>query len=144
MRNAVFSIDTEARAKNDGCTYNHMARMKAPPNGARYRRSLTEKLAIVRESMKGETSVAEVARRHGVSPNVLFYWRRVYRELVGQDLTAVAQGDALADLELQVRNLERLLGQRTLEIALLRERLGIADDDSGIESSQAHPARRKA
>jgi transposase len=118
--------------------------MKAPPNGARYRRSLTEKLAIVRESMKGETSVAEVARRHGVSPNVLFYWRRVYRELVGQDLTAVAQGDALADLELQVRNLERLLGQRTLEIALLRERLGIADDDSGIESSQAHPARRKA
>jgi transposase len=118
--------------------------MKAPPKRPRYRRSLSEKIAIVRESMKGDAPVAHVARRHGVSPNVLFYWRRVYRELVGQDLTAVAQGDALADLELQVRNLERLLGQRTLEIALLRERLGIADDDAGIESPQAHPARRKA
>jgi len=28
-----------------------------------------------------------------------------------------------------VRNLERLLGQRTLEIALLREKLGKADDE---------------
>jgi hypothetical protein len=28
-----------------------------------------------------------------------------------------------------VRNLERLLGRRTLEIALLRERLGLVDDD---------------
>jgi hypothetical protein len=35
----------------------------------------------------------------------------------------------LEDLRLQVRNLERLLGQRTLEIALLRERLGKANDD---------------
>jgi transposase len=118
--------------------------MKVPPKNPRYRRSLTEKLAIVRESMKGEVSVAEVARRHGVSPNVLFYWRRVYRELVGQDLTAVAQRDALADLELQVRNLERLLGQRTLEIAMLKERLGINDDDFDLDAPQAHPARRKA
>ena len=35
----------------------------------------------------------------------------------------------LEDLRLQVRNLERLLGQRTLEIALLKERLGKDDDD---------------
>ena len=34
----------------------------------------------------------------------------------------------IADLKLQVRNLERLLGQRTLEIALLRERLGKVSD----------------
>jgi len=30
---------------------------------------------------------------------------------------------------LQVRNLERLLGRRMLEIALLRERLGPGDED---------------
>ena len=35
----------------------------------------------------------------------------------------------LDDLKLQVRNLERLLGQRTLEIALLREKLGKGTDD---------------
>ena len=38
----------------------------------------------------------------------------------------------LADLRLQVRNLERLLGQRTLEIALLREKLGKVHDDDAL------------
>jgi transposase len=118
--------------------------MKVPPRNARYRRGLAEKLAIVRESMKGDVPVAQVARRHGVSPNVLFYWRRVYRELVEQDLTAVAPRDALADLELQVRNLERLLGQRTLEIALLKERLGINDDEFDVAAPPPRAPRRKA
>jgi transposase len=121
--------------------------LKVPPVGpkrARYRRSLTEKLAIVRESMKGETAVVEVARRHGISPNVLFYWRRVYRDLVDQDLTAVAERNAVADLELQVRNLERLLGQRTLEVALLKERLGLRDDELEHLSKKARAPRRKA
>jgi len=118
--------------------------MKVPSKRSRYRRSLSEKIAIVRESMSGEAPVAQVARRHGVSPNVLFYWRRVYRELVDQDLTAVAPRDALADLELQVRNLERLLGQRTLEIALLKERLGIPDDGIDCEPQKARLPRRKA
>jgi transposase len=118
--------------------------MKVPPKRARYRRSLTEKLAIVRESMKGEVPVAEVARRHAVSPNVLFYWRRVYRDLLDQDLTAVAPRDAIADLELQVRNLERLLGQRTLEIALLKERLGIDDGSADLDTPPPHPPGGKA
>jgi transposase len=118
--------------------------MKVPPKRARYRRSLTEKLAIVRESMKGEVPVAEVARRHAVSPNVLFYWRRVYRDLLDQDLTAVAPRDAIADLELQVRNLERLLGQRTLEIALLKERLGIEDGTADLDTPPSHSPRGKA
>lgn len=107
--------------------------MKVPSagrTGARYRRSLTEKLAIVRESMGAGVTVAEVARKHAVSANVLHYWRKVYRDVVGADLGNAALRNDLADLELQVRNLERLLGQRTLEIALLREKLGIpAKDD---------------
>jgi transposase-like protein len=93
--------------------------------GARYRRSLMEKLAIVRESMATGASAAAVARRHQVSANVLYYWRKVYRELLDADLAAVRHQGDTADLELQVRNLERLLGQRTLEVALLRERLGL-------------------
>jgi transposase-like protein len=106
--------------------------MKVPeagPRGARHRRSLMEKLAIVRESSLPGMSAAQVARRHQVSVNVLYYWRKVYRELLDADLTTVAQQTGVADLELQVRNLERLLGQRTLEVALLRERLGLRSRD---------------
>jgi transposase len=97
--------------------------------GGRYRRSLTEKLAIVRESLAPGDTVAGVARKHGVSANVLHYWRKVYRDVVRADLGVAALQDDIADLELQVRNLERLLGQRTLEVAVLRDKLGIPSKD---------------
>ena len=117
--------------------------MKVPredAKGSRYRRSLSEKVAIVRESMQPGTTATHVARKHNVALNVLYYWRKVYRDLVDTDLSKVTQvvdsdrNSAIADLELQVRNLERLLGRRTLEIALLRERLGMGDDDAANDS----------
>ena len=101
--------------------------------GARYRRSLKEKLAIVRESMADGETVAGVARKRGISANVLHYWRKVYREVVDADLAVASRQDDIADLELQVRNLERLLGQRTLEVALLREKLGIPSKDDMLD-----------
>lgn len=101
---------------------------------AQRRFTLSEKLAIVRESMAPGVTASYVARRHGIALNVLYYWRKAYSDLLQTDLTRAAPQaqDAdreLEDLRTQVRNLERLLGQRTLEIALLRERLGKEDDD---------------
>ncbi|SRR5258706_5593415 len=97
------------------------------------RLTLSEKLAIVRESLAPGVVAAHVARRHGIALNVLYYWRKVYREIAQTDLTQSPEHDAvqseIADLRLQVRNLERLLGQRTLEIALLKARLGKDSDD---------------
>ena len=99
--------------------------------------SLSEKISIVRESFTPGIAASHVARRHGIAVNVLYYWRKVYREVADTDLTRVEAAEAtpneLADLRLQVRNLERLLGQRTLEIALLKERLG-KDSDNDLSS----------
>jgi transposase len=103
------------------------------PTRTHRRFSLSEKIAIVRESLSPGVTASHVARRHGVAVNVLYYWRKVYREVADTDLTRVPTAEAthneLADLRLQVRNLERLLGQRTLEIALLKERLGKDTDN---------------
>ena len=89
--------------------------------------SLSEKIAIVRETLIPGVTSAHVARRHGIHLNLLYYWRRVYKDLAAADLEAAQAAtpdeQRLADLRLQVRNLERLLGQRTLEVALLREQL---------------------
>ena len=97
--------------------------------------SLTEKISIVRESMAPGVSASFVARRHHIAVNVLYYWRKAFGELLESDLARIEAGAEtdrqLQDLRLQVRNLERLLGQRTLEIALLREKLGTANDDDG-------------
>lgn len=89
--------------------------------------SLSEKIAIVRETLVPGVTASHVARRHGIHLNLIYYWRRVYKDLAEADLEAARAStpdeQRLADLRLQVRNLERLLGQRTLEVALLREQL---------------------
>jgi transposase len=45
----------------------------------RKRRSIQEKLQIVRETLQSEASVAVIARRHGVNANQVFTWRRQYQ-----------------------------------------------------------------
>lgn len=44
----------------------------------RKRRSVAEKLAIVQLTMGPGASVAEIARAHGVNPNQVFKWRRLF------------------------------------------------------------------
>jgi transposase len=43
-------------------------------------RAAEEKLRIVQETRVAGTSVAAVARRHGVNANLLFSWRRQYEQ----------------------------------------------------------------
>ena len=45
----------------------------------RKRRSIQEKLQIVRETLQLQESVAVIARRHGVNANQVFAWRRRYQ-----------------------------------------------------------------
>jgi transposase len=47
--------------------------------GRRRYRTLEEKRRIVEETLASETSVAIMARRHGVNANQLFHWRKLYQ-----------------------------------------------------------------
>lgn len=46
----------------------------------RKRRSGAEKRQIVEQTLEPGASVARVARAHGLNANVVFHWRREYRE----------------------------------------------------------------
>jgi len=46
----------------------------------RRRYSLDEKMRIVAESLDPAVSVSAVARRHGINPNQLFFWRKQLRD----------------------------------------------------------------
>ena len=52
-----------------------------------------DKARIVVESLKPGANVSEVARRHGLSPQQLFGWRRQAREAVGTAPAGVAAPD---------------------------------------------------
>jgi HSP20 family protein len=70
--------------------------------------------------------VGAMTRRGGFSPRLdVLFAKDPPRAIVQAELAGID----LSDLELQVRNLERLLGQRTLEVALLREKLGMPPTD---------------
>jgi transposase-like protein len=43
-------------------------------------RSVEEKRRIVEETLVPGTSVAEIARRHGLNANLLFGWRRLHEQ----------------------------------------------------------------
>ena len=59
--------------------------------------------------------VAEVAKRHAVSEQTIYVWRRRFGEMAGSDVKR------LKDLEQENARLRRLLVQRDLEIDVMKE-----------------------
>jgi transposase len=95
----------------------------------RRRYSANEKLALVDATMQPGMTVSAVARQHGVSPSLLFKWRQLMSQ--GGQVAVKADEDVVAasklrDLEQRVRELERLLGRKTLEVEVLKEALTVA------------------
>ena len=79
--------------------------------------------------MQPGMSVSFVARQAGVSPSQLFAWKRGMLE--GGHAAVQADEDVVGasrvrDLEKQVRDLERLLGRKTMETEILKEALAVA------------------
>ncbi|HAE5458699.1 TPA_asm: IS3 family transposase [Salmonella enterica subsp. enterica serovar Typhimurium] len=90
----------------------------------RRRRTTQEKIAIVQQSFEPGMTVSLVARQHSVAASQLFLWRKQYQE---GSLTAVAAGEQvvpaseLAAAMKQIKELQRLLGKKTMENELLKE-----------------------
>ena len=70
--------------------------------GRRRQWSADDKARIVVESLKPGANVSEVARRHGLSPQQLFGWRRQARELLNES-EHEAVGTAPAGLPALIR-----------------------------------------
>lgn len=108
----------------------------------RRRWSPDEKLAMVRESNEPGKSVSMVARRHGVNPNQLFHWRKLYQD---GSLLAVSAGEEvvpaseLSDALKQIRELQRMLGKKTMENEILREAVEVAKSRKWIARSPSLP-----
>ena len=102
----------------------------APARAGRRRSfSTEEKRQMLDEAAAPGGSISAVARRYGVSPSLVFRWRRLMDEgsLAGLDAgeSVVAQSE-VKQLQAQVRELERLLGRKTLENEVLRDAVRLA------------------
>ena len=92
----------------------------------RRRWTAAEKVRMVEETHMPGATVSLVARRHGVAPNQLFTWRRLAAQgaltAAGAEEAVVPASDYKA-LQGQIRELQRLLGKKTLEAEIPKEAL---------------------
>lgn len=95
----------------------------------RRRWSAQDKKAFVEEAEQPGMSISAVARKYGIHPNQIFRWRKLVQEGV---FTAIRAGEEVVplsevkELRTQVRELERLLGRKTMEVEILKDAIRIA------------------
>ena len=108
----------------------------------RRRYTVEQKLAVLEEAAQPGMTVSYVGRRHGISPSLIFGWRRLMteggKEAVRADDAVVARAEVLA-LEKRIRELERVLGKKTLENEILREAVKIAHEKKLISRLPSLP-----
>lgn len=79
------------------------------------------KFQVVLEVLSGEKSVAQVAKAYGVHPNSVNKWKQ---DFLDKGPEVFAQDGVVAEYEQRIAELERLLGKKEVEIALLKNFLG--------------------
>jgi transposase len=94
----------------------------------RRRWSIYEKKAIVEETYEAGKSVSYVARKHGIAASQVFLWRRRMEE--GALVGVSCQENVIPETEYRqaidrIKRLERLLGQKTEEVEILKEAIKI-------------------
>jgi transposase len=95
--------------------------------GRRRRWSASEKLRIVEETLDEDASISVVARRNGVAPNLLYRWRQLMLEGGAVAVSAdddVTSNRAVRHMEDRIRELERQLSRKTLEVEILKDPQG--------------------
>ena len=94
-----------------------------------------EKKSIVEETQEPGKSISYVARQHNLSPAQLFKWRRQYEDGaltgVGSEEKVVPESVYKQALD-RMKRLERLLGQKTEEVEILKEAVRMSREKKQI------------
>jgi transposase len=131
----------------DAENLNQTQELPGPLPGRRRRFTSEEKRLFIKQAMAPGESMSSIGRRHGLSVSLLFRWRR---QLEGQARAQKPAGDVTArnesrELRERVRELERLLGRKTLEAELLQQELARLGHNPGaalsaLDANAAAPA----
>ena len=103
----------------------------------RRRWSAEEKAAIVQEPCAAACRCRSWAR-HGIAPDQLFHWRRLYADGA---LSAMGAASEYRTLQRHVSELQRLLGKKTLETEILREALDLVQPKKAVARALVHAGR---
>ena len=109
-----------------------VSRLEVVETGRRRRWSEEEKLRIVGESLRGPRLVSATARRHGISPGLLYTWRRAFRvKPIGVEGSAPGFVPAIVVAEAQPSAARGAIGR--MEIVVAKGRRIIVD--AGVDAA---------
>jgi transposase len=85
--------------------------------------SAQQKSELVLASLRGQRSIAELCRELEISETLLRRWREQFLAAGAERLSGKAERTEADELRRQVRQLERALGRKTLEVEVAGELL---------------------
>ena len=92
--------------------------------------SSEEKIRIVLDGLRGETSISELCRREGIAEGLYYAWSKEFleagkRRLAGDTARAATSGE-VKELRRQAQELKAVVAEQALELRLLKKSM-IAD-----------------
>tara|TARA_R110002096_G_scaffold280294_1_gene474430 strand:+ start:8564 stop:8938 length:375 start_codon:yes stop_codon:yes gene_type:complete len=97
--------------------------------------SAEEKIRIVLEGLRGETTIAELCRQEGIAQSMYYKWSKEFLEAGKQrlagDTARAATTDEVKDLRREARDLKEVVAEQTLELRLLKKSMigdGVDDE----------------
>ncbi|MGY3698964.1 MULTISPECIES: IS66-like element accessory protein TnpA [Bradyrhizobium] len=111
-----------------------VSRLEIVETGRRRRWSEAEKLRIVEESFSAPRLVSATARHHGVAKQLLFSWRKAYREgqLGGCQVDGFVPAQIVPDIQSTTTEPAALAATGTLEIVAANGRRVIVDHNVDV------------
>ena len=96
--------------------------------------SAEEKIRIVLDGLRGESSIAELCRREGIAEGLYYSWSKEFleagkRRLAG-DTARAAPSSEVMDLRREARALKEVVNEQALELRLLKKSM-TADGGDG-------------
>jgi len=92
--------------------------------------SAEDKIRIVLDGLRGESSIAELCRREGIAESLYYSWSKEFleagkRRLAG-DTERAATNSEVKELRREARDLKEVVAEQALELRLLKKSM-IAD-----------------
>jgi transposase len=108
--------------------------VKSIRRATRKQYSAEEKIRIVLDGLRGESSIAELCRREGIAEGLYYSWSKEFleagkRRLAG-DTARAATSSEVTDLRREARTLKEVVAEQALELRLLKKSM-IADGGDG-------------
>jgi transposase-like protein len=87
-----------------------------------------QKLGIVLEGLRGQISITELCRKHGITSTMYYKWRNIFlrkgEEIFANHGTFASERSYIE----KIREMERVIGRLTLEKEILKKTNGLREE----------------